>query len=133
MILLHFLGEFYSLSISHKQSSIMCGCQLIYLVKFFFVIKQLGYTDTPFLVTYWCPTCVRHGYRYDSSDSSVRAESFFFHFFDAAPTRLRQGGHANSEKKKSQILTDGQIITIDFVMYPKTKKLTSLRSHYRES
>ena len=37
------------------------------------------------------------------------------------------------KKKKSQILTDGQIITIDFVMYPKTKKLTSLRSHYRES
>ena len=89
MILLYFLGEFYSLSISHKQSSIMCGCQLIYLVKFFFVIKQLGYTDTPFLVTYWCPTCVRHGYRYDSSDSSVRAESFFFRFFYAVPTRLR--------------------------------------------
>ena len=34
---------------------------------------------------------------------------------------LRHGGHASSKKKKSQILTDTN--TVDFVIYPKTKKL----------
>ena len=57
----------------------------------------------------------------------VSGECLFFFFFglsDTAPTRLR---HASSEKKKSQILTDGLTNTIDFEIYPKTKILKSLR------
>ena len=52
---------------------------------------------------------------------------FFFRFSDTAPTQLRHGGHASSEKKKkSQILTNGQIIIVDFVIYPKTKGVDSV-------
>ena len=36
--------------------------------------------------------------------------------------RLRHGGHASSEKKKITDFNIGQIITVDFVIYPKTKK-----------
>ena len=82
----------------------------------------LGCTDMPFLAKYRCLTCVKHGYWYGSLDSGVRAVSFFFfRFSDMVLMRLRHGGHASSEKK----ITDfniGQIITIDFVIYPKTKK-----------
>ena len=66
----------------------------------------LGCTDMPFLAKYRCLTCVKHGYWYGSLDFGVRAVSFFFfRFSDMALMRLRHGGHASSEKKKSQILT----------------------------
>ena len=38
----------------------------------------LGCTDTPFLATCRCPTCVGHEYQHDSLDSGVQAVFFFF-------------------------------------------------------
>ena len=75
----------------------------------------------PFLVEYRCPTCVGHGYWYDLSDSGVRVMSFFFFFFfsDTEDTLVVK----KEINRKLQILIDGQIITVDFVIYPKTKKL----------
>ena len=54
----------------------------------------LGCTDTPFLATCRCPTCVGHEYQHDSLDSGVQAVFFFFF---ASPTQRR---HANNGKKK---------------------------------
>ena len=81
----------------------------------------------PFLAKYRCPTCVGHGYWYYSLDSGVRVMSFFFFFSDTMDTLVVK----KEINRKLQILTDGQIITIDFVIYPKTKKLkpTTQPSH----
>ena len=72
----------------------------------------------PFLAEYRCPTCVGHGYWYDSLDSGVQVMSFFFPS-DTVDTLVVK----KEINRKLQILIDGQIITVDFVIYPKTKKL----------
>ena len=73
--------------------------------------------DVPMSDTCWTPKSVRHaGLRCASS------VSFFFFF-----ARLRHGSDTSNTlavKKKSQILTNGLTNTIDFVIYPQTKKQT---------
>ena len=91
---------------------LICTMVLLFNCQFYGMISytlNLGCTDTPFLVSCWCWTCVGHRNGYDSPDSGFRrVSSFFFFFFffvsptcaDAAPTRLRCFRHASSEEKK---------------------------------
>ena len=85
---------------------------------FHFVIEAVTYQGKPRL----------HGHAMSVSDTGMGMTRripmsgeclFLFFFFFLTPTRLR---HASGEKKNSQTLTDGLTNTIDFVIYPKTKK-----------